>query len=64
MTGRQLCEHLLSSGVLAKDAHDQTVRLAPPLVAERSDLDVLLDALDGALRTPEATRPSEPVDHP
>ncbi len=64
MTARQLCEHLLARGVLAKDAHDQTVRLAPPLVAEDADIDVLLEALDAALRVAERTHPPEPVDHP
>ena len=30
-TGRHVCEQLLDQGVLAKEAHGQTVRLAPPL---------------------------------
>jgi len=44
-TGRTVTEALLERGVLAKEAHGQTVRLAPPLVATEEDLDVLLDAL-------------------
>lgn len=43
-TGRQVTEGLLAQGVLAKEAHGQTVRLAPPLVATEEDLDVLLAA--------------------
>ena len=31
-TGRQVCELLLARGVLAKDTHGSTIRLAPPLV--------------------------------
>jgi ornithine--oxo-acid transaminase len=31
-TGRQVCEALLRRGVLAKDTHGSTIRLAPPLV--------------------------------
>ncbi len=31
-TGRQVCELLLGRGVLAKDTHGSTIRLAPPLV--------------------------------
>jgi ornithine--oxo-acid transaminase len=31
-TGRQVCEALLARGVLAKDTHGSTIRLAPPLV--------------------------------
>jgi len=31
-TGREVCEALMQRGVLAKDTHGSTVRLAPPLV--------------------------------
>lgn len=37
-TGRQMCERLLARGVLAKDTHGSTIRLAPPLVIEEEDL--------------------------
>jgi ornithine--oxo-acid transaminase len=37
-TGRDVCEGLLARGVLAKDAHGSTIRLAPPLVIEEDDL--------------------------
>jgi ornithine--oxo-acid transaminase len=43
-TGRRVCEQLLEHGVLAKEAHGQTVRLAPPLVASEDDVDLLVDA--------------------
>jgi ornithine--oxo-acid transaminase len=43
-TGRRVCEDLLEHGVLAKEAHGQTVRLAPPLVASEDDIDLLVDA--------------------
>jgi ornithine--oxo-acid transaminase len=43
-TGRSVCEQLLDHGVLAKEAHGQTVRLAPPLVATEEDIDLLVDA--------------------
>ncbi|HZL03765.1 MAG TPA: ornithine--oxo-acid transaminase [Cellulomonas sp.] len=49
MTGRELCERLLKHGVLAKDTHGSTIRLAPPLVIERADLDLALDRLAVAL---------------
>ena len=48
-TGRQVCEALLARGVLAKDTHGSTIRLAPPLVIERADLEWGLDQLAGAL---------------
>jgi ornithine--oxo-acid transaminase len=49
MTGRELCERLLKHGVLAKDTHGSTIRLAPPLVIESADLDLALDRLAVAL---------------
>ncbi|MGN8244965.1 ornithine--oxo-acid transaminase [Cellulomonas soli] len=48
--GRDLCERLLARGVLAKDTHGATVRLAPPLTIERDELDLALDRLADALR--------------
>jgi ornithine--oxo-acid transaminase len=44
-TGRDLCEGLLRRGVLAKDAHELTIRLAPPLVIEATDLEWALSQL-------------------
>jgi ornithine--oxo-acid transaminase len=37
-TGRDVCEGLLRRGVLAKDTHGSTIRVAPPIVIEREDL--------------------------
>ena len=48
-TGRQICARLLQHRVLAKDTHGQTIRLAPPLVIEQSDLDWALDQLAAVL---------------
>ncbi len=50
MTGRELCERLLGLGVLAKDTHGSTIRLAPPLVIDAADLDLAVDRLTQALR--------------
>jgi ornithine--oxo-acid transaminase len=50
-TGRQICERLLTLGVLAKDTHGSTIRLAPPLVITESEVDHAVDALAEALRT-------------
>jgi ornithine--oxo-acid transaminase len=50
MTGRELCERLLRLGVLAKDTHGSTIRLAPPLMIDADDLDLALDRLTQALR--------------
>ena len=43
-TGRHVSERLLDHGILAKEAHGQTVRLAPPLVASEEDVDLLVGA--------------------
>lgn len=39
MTGRQACERLAERGVLAKDTHGSTIRLAPPLVVTADEVD-------------------------
>jgi ornithine--oxo-acid transaminase len=48
-TGRQICEALLKRGVLAKDTHGSTIRLAPPIVVSQEDLDWGLDQLEAVL---------------
>lgn len=48
-SGRAICERLLARGVLAKDTHGSTIRLAPPLVISEDDLHLGLDHLEGAL---------------
>jgi ornithine--oxo-acid transaminase len=50
MTGRQACERLAQRGVLAKDTHGSTIRLAPPLVVTEEDLDHALAQLAAVLR--------------
>ncbi len=45
MTGREACERLLDKGVLVKDTHGSTIRLAPPLVVDEHDIDLLVDRL-------------------
>ncbi|MGW7246187.1 ornithine--oxo-acid transaminase [Streptomyces decoyicus] len=48
-TGREISEQLMARGVLAKDTHGATIRLAPPLVISKEDLDWGLDQLRGVL---------------
>ena len=38
-SGRDVCEGLMRRGVLAKDTHGSTIRLAPPLVIDHADLE-------------------------
>lgn len=49
MTGREACERLAARGVLAKDTHGSTIRLAPPLVIDEADLDWAVDQLAAIL---------------
>ncbi|MFC9236659.1 ornithine--oxo-acid transaminase [Streptomyces decoyicus] len=49
-TGREISEQLMARGVLAKDTHGTTIRLAPPLVISKEDLDWGLDQLRGVLK--------------
>jgi ornithine--oxo-acid transaminase len=44
-TGREISERLMDRGVLVKDAHGPTIRIAPPLVISEEDLDWGLDQL-------------------
>ena len=46
---RSHCERLLEHGVLAKDTHETTIRLAPPLVISEEDLDWALERILGVL---------------
>jgi ornithine--oxo-acid transaminase len=49
LSGRAVCERLASLGVLAKETHGSTIRLAPPLVISEEDLSWGLDRLEEAL---------------
>ncbi len=43
---RRVCEALKQRGMLAKDTHDNTVRLAPPLVITRDQVDWALEQIE------------------
>src|SRR5690606_17604523 len=49
-SARNYCEQLLAHGVLSKDTHRQVIRLAPPLIVQREEIDWLLERLSQALR--------------
>ncbi|MFF4156331.1 ornithine--oxo-acid transaminase [Streptomyces sp. NPDC001678] len=44
-TGREVSERLMARGVLVKDTHGATIRIAPPLVISKEDLDWGLERL-------------------
>ncbi|OXM67118.1 MULTISPECIES: ornithine--oxo-acid transaminase [Amycolatopsis] len=45
LSGREACEALATKGLLAKETHGATLRLAPPLTITEADLDRGLDIL-------------------
>jgi ornithine--oxo-acid transaminase len=49
LPGRAVCERLLSLGVLAKETHGNTIRLAPPLVITEEELNWALDRFTDAV---------------
>ncbi|GLW21411.1 ornithine--oxo-acid transaminase [Microbispora triticiradicis] len=53
-TGREISEALMRRGVLVKDTHGSTIRLAPPLVVSRDDLAWATDRLSAVLREARA----------
>ena len=55
-TARSICDKLLSRGVIAKDTHEKTIRLAPPLVITEAELDQAIDALVDALAEARAEK--------
>jgi ornithine--oxo-acid transaminase len=50
LPGREVCERLAAAGVLAKETHGHTIRLAPPLVIGEADLDWGLDRIEEVAR--------------
>ncbi|MFI5677559.1 ornithine--oxo-acid transaminase [Streptomyces cellulosae] len=49
-TGREVSHHLMREGVLVKDTHGSTIRLAPPLTITAEELATALGALERVLR--------------
>lgn len=46
---RPYCEALMKEGLLCKETHDYVIRLAPPLVIEKEDLDWAIDKIKAVL---------------
>src|SRR6516164_9791834 len=47
---RRYCEDLQRRGILAKDTHEHTIRIAPPLVITNDQVDWALERIDATLR--------------
>jgi ornithine--oxo-acid transaminase len=50
-TARLACERLMQRGILAKDTHESTIRLAPPLCVTRENLEWSLERIVDVLST-------------
>ena len=48
-SARVVCEALLERGLLSKETHETVVRLAPPLIIEKSDIDWAVTRIRSAL---------------
>ncbi|GAA4783923.1 ornithine--oxo-acid transaminase [Microbacterium gilvum] len=48
-TGREVAESLMALGVLVKDTHGQTIRIAPPLVVRATEIDWAVEQLQRVL---------------
>jgi ornithine--oxo-acid transaminase len=46
---RHYCQRLMDEGMLCKDTHEQTMRLAPPLCITRNEIDWALERLERVL---------------
>jgi ornithine--oxo-acid transaminase len=46
---RRYCDALLKRGILCKDTHDHTIRVSPPLVVTRDEIDWALEQFDATL---------------
>jgi ornithine--oxo-acid transaminase len=51
-TARAACERLMDLGILAKDTHESTIRLAPPLCVTRDNLEWALERVVDVLSAP------------
>ena len=55
-SARDVCESLMERGLLSKETHDTVVRLAPPLVIEKSELDWAVTQLREVLEEMDRVR--------
>jgi ornithine--oxo-acid transaminase len=46
---RPFCERLMQLGLLAKETHGQTIRLAPPLIIEKEQVDLIVQTMTKVL---------------
>lgn len=51
---RWFCEKFMAEGILCKDAHEDVIRFAPPLIIEQSEIDWAMERIAPALLSAEA----------
>ncbi|MGH8280605.1 MAG: aminotransferase class III-fold pyridoxal phosphate-dependent enzyme, partial [Gammaproteobacteria bacterium] len=49
-SAREVCEHLMMHGILSKETHETVVRLAPPLVITREQIDWAVERIAQVLK--------------
>jgi ornithine--oxo-acid transaminase len=53
-SAREICEKLMHRGILTKDTHGTVIRLAPPLIITRSEIDFAVEQIGAALKETES----------
>lgn len=56
MTAREFCLRLIKKGVLSKETHQTVVRLAPPLIITKDEIDIVIQAIKEILAEIDVTR--------
>jgi ornithine--oxo-acid transaminase len=59
VAARPICEALRDRGVLCKETHDTVIRIAPPLMISREDLDWGLEQIEGVIAGDRQIRTDE-----
>ncbi|MGH8279290.1 MAG: ornithine--oxo-acid transaminase, partial [Gammaproteobacteria bacterium] len=49
-SAREVCEHLMAHGILSKETHETVVRLAPPLIITREQIDWAVERIELVLK--------------
>jgi ornithine--oxo-acid transaminase len=53
---RWFCEKFMAEGILCKDAHEEVIRFAPPLVIEKEDIDWAMERIGPVLLSAERVK--------
>jgi len=55
-SAREICERLMTRGLLSKETHETVVRLAPPLIVTKEELDWAVEQIEEVLREMDEVR--------